>query len=347
MEGKNMEKTFQETAALRNSVLITDPEEKQKIARSILEALQDWFAITESREEYIRSSAEQPFFAAFRDNTPVGFLCLKETGDATVELAVMGVLKNCHRQGIGKDLFSAAKEYAVKQGYEFMQVKTVQMGLYDDYDATNRFYQALGFKELEVFPDLWDEANPCQIYVMSLRRQQTFQDLISSRRSYRGIFKPGRVPREDLTAIMQAGLDAPSGCNKQTTSLIAVDDPKLLERLREVIQPPVGETAPAIICVLTRRIIAYRDRCFAVQDYSAAIENMLLAAAALGYGSCWYEGHITDTDRIGDRMAKILGVPEEYELVCILPVGIPESAAVPPKKKTFEERACFNGFFLH
>ena len=135
MEGKNMEKTFQETAALRNSVLITDPEEKQKIARSILEALQDWFAITESREEYIRSSAEQPFFAAFRDNTPVGFLCLKETGDATVELAVMGVLKNRHRQGIGKDLFSAAKEYAVKQGYEFMQVKTVQMGLYDDYDA--------------------------------------------------------------------------------------------------------------------------------------------------------------------------------------------------------------------
>ena len=228
-----------------------------------------------------------------------------------------------------------------------MQVKTVKMGMYEDYDRTNLFYISCGFKELEVFPDLWDEANPCQIYVMSLRRQQTFQDLISSRRSYRGIFKPGRVPREDLTAIMQAGLDAPSGCNKQTTSLIAVDDPKLLERLREVIQPPVGETAPAVICVLTRRIIAYRDRCFAVQDYSAAIENMLLAAAALGYGSCWYEGHITDTDRIGDRMAKILGVPEEYELVCILPVGIPESAAVPPKKKTFEERACFNGFFLH
>ena len=191
-----MEKTFQETAALRNSVLITDPEEKQKIARSILEALQDWFAITESREEYIRSSAEQPFFAAFRDNTPVGFLCLKETGDATVELAVMGVLKNCHRQGIGKDLFSAAKEYAVKQGYEFMQVKTVQMGLYDDYDATNRFYQALGFKELEVFPDLWDEANPCQIYVMSLRRQQTFQDLISSRRSYRAALPQEAVRKE-------------------------------------------------------------------------------------------------------------------------------------------------------
>ena len=102
---------------------------------------------------------------------------------------------------------------------------------------------------------------------------------------------------------MEAGLAAPSGCNKQTTSLIAVDDPDTLEKLRAVIQPPVGETAPAMICVLTRRIIAYRDRCFAAQDYAAAIENMLLAAEALGYRSCWYEGHITDTDRIGDRMA--------------------------------------------
>lgn len=50
-----------------------------------------------------------------------------------------------------------------------MQVKTVQMGRYDEYDRTNRFYLALGFKEFEVFPTLWDEWNPCQIYVMALR----------------------------------------------------------------------------------------------------------------------------------------------------------------------------------
>ena len=49
-----------------------------------------------------------------------------------------------------------------------MQVKTVQMGRYKEYDDTNRFYRSLGFKELEVFPTLWDEWNPCQIYVMSI-----------------------------------------------------------------------------------------------------------------------------------------------------------------------------------
>ena len=169
-------------------------------------------------------------------------------------------------------------------------------------------------------------------------------ELIQKRHSYRGKYKPTPVPKEDLTLIMEAGLAAPSGCNKQTTSLIAVDDPELLKKLQTVIDPPFAETAPAIICVLTKRIIAYRDRCFSVQDYSAAIENMLLAITSLGYQSCWYEGHVTDEDRIGYKMAKILGVPDEYDLVCVLPVGIAETEPKGPVKKPFEERAWFNGF---
>ena len=169
-------------------------------------------------------------------------------------------------------------------------------------------------------------------------------EAILNRHSYRGKYKPDPVPRSDLETILAAGLAAPSGCNKQTVSLIAVDDPAVLKRLHAVIDPPVGETAPAAVCVLTQRIIAYRDRCFAVQDYSAAIENMLLAITALGYQSCWFEGHITDADRIGHKMAHILGVPEDYELVCFLPVGIAESSPVPPKKKDFGERAWFNAF---
>lgn len=169
-------------------------------------------------------------------------------------------------------------------------------------------------------------------------------EAIMKRRSYRGKYKPDPVPREHLKTIMEAGLAAPSGCNKQTTSLIAVDDPETLKKLRAVIDPPIAETEPAAICVLTRRICAYRDKCFAVQDYSAAIENMLLAITALGYQSCWYEGHITDEDRIGDKMAKILGVPDEYELVCFLPVGIAETEPHMPVKKPFGQRARFNAF---
>lgn len=150
-------------------VEITDSNEKQAIAREILEALTDWFGIEESREEYISGSAGWTFFAAKGTEGPIGFLCLKETGKATVELAVMGVLMEHHRSGVGRQLVEKAIETARLQGYEFMQVKTVKMGIYEDYDRTNLFYISCGFKELEVFPLLWDEANPCQIYVMSLK----------------------------------------------------------------------------------------------------------------------------------------------------------------------------------
>ena len=148
---------------------VTEPIEKAKIVRLILEALPDWFEVPESREAYIRESGSQQLFAAYDEDRPVGFICLKETGKDTAELSVLGVLKEYHGKGIGRELFQKAKEAAVRKGYSFLQVKTVKMGVYEDYDKTNRFYLALGFKEFEVFPLLWDEDNPCQIYVMSLK----------------------------------------------------------------------------------------------------------------------------------------------------------------------------------
>ena len=147
---------------------IESDSDKRSIARAILEALPDWFGIPESTEEYIVDSKGRPFFCAYSDDVPIGFLYLKETGRHTVELAVMGVLKQYHRQGIGRKLFAEAKIEAKRIGYSFIQVKTVQMGRYGIYDDTNRFYLSLGFKELEVFPTLWDECNPCQIYIMAI-----------------------------------------------------------------------------------------------------------------------------------------------------------------------------------
>lgn len=152
----------------RMIVPIKDRDEKKQICRKVLEALPEWFGIEESREEYIADCGEQDFFAAFKGEEPVGFLCLKKTGKDTVEIAVMGILKPCQHQGLGRELFFAAKEAAAAKGFSFIQVKTVQKGRYKEYDATNDFYISLGFKELEVFPTLWDEWNPCQVYVMAL-----------------------------------------------------------------------------------------------------------------------------------------------------------------------------------
>ena len=148
--------------------IIENQQQKKEIVRAILEALPDWFGVPESREQYIAASADEILVAAMENGQHVGFLCLKETGKDTMELAVMGVLQGWHRRGVGRALFDAARAAARAMGFAFMQVKTVKMGCYEDYDRTNLFYQSLGFKEFEVFPTLWDEANPCQIYVMAL-----------------------------------------------------------------------------------------------------------------------------------------------------------------------------------
>ena len=169
-------------------------------------------------------------------------------------------------------------------------------------------------------------------------------ETIAARHSYRGLYQDVPVPREHLKMILEAGCAAPSGCNKQTTSFIAVDDPKLMEQLFTVITRGLGKTAPAMICILTRKIIAYADRTFYIQDYSAAIQNMLLAIEDLGYASCWVEGHVTNEKRIGEKMANILGVPEDYQLIAYLPVGIPAEEVRGPRKKPLSERAWFNGF---
>ena len=151
-----------------NVVEILNTFEKKKISRSILESLPDWFGIPEAREQYIQDSVDKTFFCAYDHDKPVGFLYLKQTGNETMELAVMGVLKAYHRRGIGKALFERAKTASREKGCSFLQVKTVQMGKYEDYDRTNLFYLSLGFKEFEIFPTLWDAQNPCQIYVMAL-----------------------------------------------------------------------------------------------------------------------------------------------------------------------------------
>lgn len=60
-------------------------------------------------------------------------------------------------------------------------------------------------------------------------------ETMQKRRSYRGKYKDEKVPREHLLEIGKAGLSAPSGCNKQTTSIIIVDEAEVLDQLHEVI----------------------------------------------------------------------------------------------------------------
>ncbi|WP_423753780.1 GNAT family N-acetyltransferase [Clostridium perfringens] len=148
---------------------IEDRDRKEKISREILCGLQEWFLLPESTAEYINCSKEMYFLADMENRQARGFIALKETSPYTLEIYVMGVLKEFHRYKIGTKLFKACYDYAKEQGYLYMQVKTVKEGCYDVYDRTNSFYKKLGFKEFECFPTFWDQWNPCQIYIMSIK----------------------------------------------------------------------------------------------------------------------------------------------------------------------------------
>ena len=144
---------------------IFNKDTKREISRNILNDLPEWFGLPESTQSYIDDCVDMPFFAYYHLNEPIGYIVLNETSKDTGDIFVVGILKQYHRHGIGKELYICLENFAVNRGYSFLQVKTVKSGCYESYDKTNNFYKAMGFKELECFPKMWDEWNPCQIYV--------------------------------------------------------------------------------------------------------------------------------------------------------------------------------------
>lgn len=148
--------------------IIESGEEKEKIAREILSKLPEWFGMADSTEEYIKNSTQLFFLADIENGKARGFIALKETSKYTIEIYVIGVLKEFHRNSIGRNLFEYCYNYSKKKGFLYMQVKTIKEGCYREYDKTIAFYKSLGFKEFECMPKLWDEWNPCQIYIMDI-----------------------------------------------------------------------------------------------------------------------------------------------------------------------------------
>ena len=165
-----------------------------------------------------------------------------------------------------------------------------------------------------------------------------FTEVMLARRSVRE-YLPEPVPREVLQRIVRAGVEAPSGCNEQLRQYVLVDDPVVLEKIRPLSGALKG--APAAIVLLVEPEATKFGLEFWVQDASAAMQNMLLAAVDAGYAACWVEGALR---RCEGQLREILGVPEGLRVWSLLPVGKP--AAVPPRppKPAPAEVTHFNRF---
>jgi nitroreductase len=171
-------------------------------------------------------------------------------------------------------------------------------------------------------------------------------EAIAQRHSYRAGFLDQPVPREDLRRIVQAGIQAPSGRNAQTTTFVIVDDPSLVQQIAEMEGANAAQrNAKAFICCVIDRQPepTYEDLAFVVEDCAAATENMLLAITALGYASVWIDGALRRQGR-AEAIGALLGVPEGKVVRILLPLGVPEETWPQREKRPFEERAWFNRY---
>lgn len=146
---------------------VEDSELKARIVDEVLLDLPEWFGLEDSRQEYIKEARDLALWCAYKDQESVAFATLSSTSEDCGEIHCMGVKKAYHGQGIGRQLVESLEKEAGQQ-FSILQVKTVDEGHYKEYDSTIQFYKRVGFKKLEVFPDLWDEWNPCLVMVKML-----------------------------------------------------------------------------------------------------------------------------------------------------------------------------------
>jgi nitroreductase len=134
------------------------------------------------------------------------------------------------------------------------------------------------------------------------------------------------IPREDLEKIVDAGRLAATGNNQQPWDFVVVTDREMVEQLKVAAQ--WMEKAGAIIAV----VMDPSSRWW-LEDGAAAVENMLIASTALGYGSCWLEGYTLPRE---EEFKELLGVPAEKRLLTLVPVGVPVEWPT-KEKKSLEE----------
>jgi nitroreductase len=148
-------------------------------------------------------------------------------------------------------------------------------------------------------------------------------EAVKTRASVRS-FAPCDIADAKLEAIVDAGRRAPSGVNRQPCEFIIVRDKALIEALGKI-QDCIAQATATIAVVVDEKATPYWR-----EDAAAAIENMLLAATAMGYASLWVEGYVLRKEDYGKQL---LAVPAHLRLLAILPIGAPAGAVQQAPKK--------------
>jgi nitroreductase len=169
-------------------------------------------------------------------------------------------------------------------------------------------------------------------------------EAIKSRRSIRA-YTGEKVSDEKVRTLMDAARWAPSAGNIQPWEFVVVSDPVTKRKLSAAaLDQTFIEEAPVVMVVCAnedRSSWRYGRRgvnLYCLQDTAAAVQNMLLAACALGLGACWI-GAFRD-----EEVERILKAPEAVRPVAIVPVGHPAEKPSAPQKRPVGEIAHYESF---
>lgn len=160
-------------------------------------------------------------------------------------------------------------------------------------------------------------------------------EAIEKRKSIRK-YKHKRVKKEDLNKILEAARLAPSGGNRQPWSFIVVKESKTKNALSIASNDQKWISDADVVVVTLGDPAAYSlppssTRILHKQDTIIAIEHMVLAATALGYGTCWI-GAFKENE-----VKRILKIPERLAVIALLPIGVPdENPPAKPRKQPSE-----------
>ena len=161
-------------------------------------------------------------------------------------------------------------------------------------------------------------------------------DFILTRRSIRH-YEIKDIPQDVLQQILEAGRQAPSAANRQPVRFVVVNDRDLLRVLCDTLITRFVKYAPLAIvgCADTKSLLTGK---WAVVDATIAMENMVIAAWALGVGSCWI-GACNE-----EKVKNLMKIPDRWKVVALVTLGYPAEQPKPRKKKSFEEMFSFNSF---
>ncbi|MCS6994000.1 MAG: nitroreductase family protein [Anaerolineales bacterium] len=146
-------------------------------------------------------------------------------------------------------------------------------------------------------------------------------EAIRKRRSVRK-FTGQPVPKSDLETIVDAGRLAATGHNEQPWDFIVITQKETIMQFLPA--APWIIQAGAVIAV----VLDEKSRWW-LEDGAAAIQNMLIACTALGYGACWVQGDVIPRE---EHFKDLLDIPDHKRLMALVPVGIPAEAPEREKK---------------